>query len=106
MNEKTLWDYKSPIEVIQAKVNKRMEDDVLKAIVEYGINVDKQELLRALRYDRGQYQKGYDDAMRSITRCANCVFGVRRGEMIACSQFEKHMMFDDFCSQGLRGDTD
>ena len=104
MNEKTLWEYKSPIEVIHAKVQRKMDDDILKVVTEYGITVNKQELLLALRYDRGQYQKGYDDAIRSITHCANCQLGVRHGETIACTLFETPMMFDDYCSRGLRRD--
>lgn len=38
-----------------------MEGDILRAVQKYGINVDKEELLRALQYDRNQYEKGYDD---------------------------------------------
>lgn len=36
------------------------EDGVMKAIAEVGVDVDKEELIRALKYDRQQYQKGYD----------------------------------------------
>ena len=33
-----------------------------RAVQSYGINVDKDELIRALQYDREQYYKGYADA--------------------------------------------
>ena len=53
--------YKSPIEIIQKGFTTKIEDDVCKAVWEYGISVDKEELIKALRYDREQYEKGYAD---------------------------------------------
>ena len=48
-----------------------------------GIKVDKDELIKALKYDRGQYEKGYEDAKaeqkkgewindRGLYRCSVC----------------------------------
>ena len=53
--------YKSPIEIMQKEMRVQMENGVLKAVQDVGINVDKAELLKALAYDREQYQKGYAD---------------------------------------------
>ena len=53
--------YKSPIDVIYGQMQTQLEGDVLKAVQSYGINVDKEELIRALKYDRDQYDKGYAD---------------------------------------------
>lgn len=47
--------YKSPIEMIQSQMQMQVEDYIMKAIMKLGINVDKKELLRALEYDRNQY---------------------------------------------------
>ncbi len=102
MDNKVLWDYKSPIEIIQAEVKRRMEDNILKAVVDYDIKIDKHELLRALQYDRGQYQKGYDDAMRSITHCANCEHAYNHGVFIECMRFNAPVKNGDFCSYGER----
>lgn len=55
--------YKSPIEIIYGQMETQMEGNILRAVQKYDINVDKEELIRALQYDRGQYQKGYRDAM-------------------------------------------
>ena len=55
--------YKSPIDIIYGQMETQMEGDILRAVQRYGINVDKEELLKALQYDRGQYEKGYKDAM-------------------------------------------
>lgn len=57
--------YESPINLVigqfRMEQEKRIEGEVFKAIQEYGITIDKEELIRALQYDRGQYDKGYED---------------------------------------------
>lgn len=53
--------YKSPIEIMQEHMQCQMDDGIYKAVLNYGINVDKEELLRALKYDREQYEAGYRD---------------------------------------------
>lgn len=58
--------YESPISIWVDKMQTQMEDDVVKAVQRYHINVDKDELVKALRYDRDQYEKGYDDCRRSF----------------------------------------
>ena len=50
----------------------RMEGEILKAVQKIGVYVDKDELLKALQYDRNQYQKGYDDRGSEIVRCKDC----------------------------------
>lgn len=57
--------YSSPIEAIYGEMSTQMvqEDEnlVLKAIRNVKINVDKDELIKALQYDRNQYTTGYKD---------------------------------------------
>lgn len=59
--------YKSPIEMMQvADAIYRQQEEarnkaVYSAVLKYGISVDEGELIKALKYDRGQYKKGYDD---------------------------------------------
>ena len=64
--------YQSPIEIIQGQIRMEQENNILRAVMEQEIHVDKHELLRALQYDRSQYEKGYEDAMTSIVRCKDC----------------------------------
>lgn len=64
--------YQSPIDVIMGQMNISCENEICKAVQNIGINVDKNELLKALQYDRGQYQKGYADRDSEIVRCKNC----------------------------------
>ena len=53
--------YESPINIIYGEINSKLENEVLTAIQNIGIDVNKEELIRALQYDREQYQKGYEN---------------------------------------------
>ena len=55
--------YKSPIDIIYGQMEMQMEGTIMRAVQKVDVNVDKEELIRALQYDRGQYYKGYQDAM-------------------------------------------
>lgn len=63
--EEAIAMYNSPIKFFvaenQDQVYMQMENGVLKALQDVDIIVDKAELLKALAYDREQYQKGYAD---------------------------------------------
>lgn len=54
--------YKSPIDLCVSHMNAVYEDSILKAVQKVGVSVDKEELLKALSYDRYQYDKGFNDA--------------------------------------------
>lgn len=51
---------------IQQKIIQDQEEKVMECICEYGIEVDKEELIKALQYDRNQYKKGFADALDKI----------------------------------------
>ena len=55
--------YESPIKIIQGQIKMETESNIMRAVQNYDIHVDKNELLRALQYDRGQYEKGFQDAV-------------------------------------------
>lgn len=57
--------YESPIRMIVGEMQTKMEADTMSVIQRYGIDVDKEELIKALAYDREQYEKGYRDACNS-----------------------------------------
>ena len=59
--------YESPINQIVNKmmesITEQREDAIVTTISEtVGFDIDKQELIKALNYDRKQYEKGYKDA--------------------------------------------
>ena len=61
--------YESPISIISQMVNEQIrevqnqEENAIVAEIskKIGVDVDKDELIRALNYDRHQYEKGYVD---------------------------------------------
>lgn len=64
--------YETPINLIMGELEtsyKQMITDRETTIManinqQMGINIDKQELIRALNYDREQYEKGYDEGIK------------------------------------------
>lgn len=73
--------YESPITLIQAQtnnfikdVNEKTEEVIFKAVVNVLPQVDRDELIAALEYDRGQYVKGYKDRDAEIVRCKDCKY--------------------------------
>ena len=53
--------YESPINMIISKLCTKLESDCVKSVQRYGFDVDKEELAKALNYDRNQYEKGHTD---------------------------------------------
>lgn len=52
-------DYQSPIQVICDDIKMKYENGVCEAVHNAGFYVDKEELKKALAYDRQQYSEGY-----------------------------------------------
>ena len=111
--------YNSPIEFlmtdIQNQIIKQQDEEIYKAVLHYVPNVDKEELIRALQYDRGQYEKGYADgkadAMAEIVRCKGCkhydnsegIFWCHLNSKFYPGGFDWHSFPEDgFCSYGER----
>lgn len=77
--------YKSPIEIIYGQLNNKIDGEILRVVQSYSINVDKAELLRALQYDRKQYEKGYSEgyaAARKIGQWIGEGDGYADGELV------------------------
>lgn len=76
--------YESPINIITSELSKAFieafDGEVLKAVMQTDIDVTREELVKALAYDRGQYTKGYEDgyadgqnaARADLTFCKDC----------------------------------
>lgn len=96
--------YESPIEVIYQNVQAQFEDAVLKAVQKVGINVDRDELVKALAYDRGQYARGYADRDAEIVRCKECKYHQdEEPAMVYCPHiFGGWASEDFFCAEGKR----
>lgn len=96
--------YQSPIELIMGQINLALEGQICKAVQNVGVSVDKEELLKALHYDRGQYQKGYRDRDAEIVQCKDCKYGEPGacGDGVDCDG----VWHDDewFCADGERAE--
>lgn len=51
--------YSSPIDIITKEIVAEYEEAILRTINSCSIKVDKEELIKALNYDRNQYEIGY-----------------------------------------------
>ena len=117
--------WKSPIDLQmfeESFATKILEDQtgcVVETCVKMGVDVDKEELLKALNYDRGQYEKGYSDGRwardSEIVRCKDCIHWgstitqddrercASEGVDLVCDYWESVGLYaDDFCSYGER----
>lgn len=72
--------YAPPVSLNLNDFQYTINDAVAKAIAKAGIQVNQEELLKALKYDRGQYKAGYDAGFADgfvetlhIVRCQDCI---------------------------------
>lgn len=79
--------YESPISIterIAHEIANEKDNQIFKAIAQIGVDVNKEEIIKALKYDRGQYEKGYRDGLKAAvihahwirhpcsSECSNC----------------------------------
>ena len=106
--------WKSPIDLQmfeESFATKILEDQtgcVVETCVKMGVNVDKEELLKALAYDRHQYEQGYSDGIRArddeIVRCKDCKYKYVPDDIEDKWCYWVDTDEDDFCSSGERSD--
>ena len=58
--------YESPINQIMGEMQTTYENECLKVVQSYGFDVNKEELAKALMYDRNQYEKGYKEGIEKL----------------------------------------
>ena len=98
--------WESPIDAMFSDMEMKLEGEVFRAVQRVGITVDKDELIKALEYDRGQYEKGYADAMATIVHCKDCKYRTfvdwGMGDCVH-PKGSKWIAFDyHYCSYGVR----
>ena len=106
--------YKSQIETIWSDIEhecaEHFEQMVLIAVQSVGIRLNKEELIKALAYDRDQYRKGWEDRDSEIVRCKDCRY-LKTGEneresWSICARRIVYPYVDveanDYCSYGER----
>ena len=112
--------YESPIQITQigeqigTELVEQEEAYIFSVVKRIYVDVDKDELIKALAYDRGQYEKGYSDGRTAreaeIVRCKECIHYWKNwkdgesdcgDEPAVCLASPKD---DAFCSEGERRD--
>ena len=112
--------YESPIQITQigerigTELVEQEEAYVFSVVKRMYVDVDKDELVKALAYDRGQYEKGYSDGRMAreaeIVRCKDCVYwnrdfvveDINEEEYCQCNNFARYLRSDCFCAYGER----
>ena len=108
--------YESPIKVVFSDLVsdsvKKTDEYIVACVQQVGVKVDKDELVKALKFDRGQYEKGWNDRDNEIVRCKDCVYCKRFNDVwylpkrdeLLCTRFVEtyHTTENDFCSRGER----
>ena len=99
--------YESPITIvygdIQTEFKKETKSLVVRCVQNVGVDVDKDELIKALGYDRDQYDKGYADAKAEIVHCEDCVYRMKHNDDYMCGiNVLEYIRATDFCSFGER----
>lgn len=111
VNEFDFSSYQSPIErVIDEVFNDFIEQDnghlMAQIRIAVGYDINEYELIKALHYDRHQYEAGYADGRiardREIILCRDCKKTDKCGEYLWCNELLVYNYPDDFCSRGER----
>ncbi len=106
--------YESPIlttqigDQISTELSKQEDESVFSVVKRIYVDVDKDELIKALAYDRGQYEKGYSDGRAArdaeIVRCKYCVHRENVPQVITaniwCEKVARLLPEDWFCADG------
>ncbi len=73
--------YESPITLMTEKIANdlanKTEELIMECVQRVGVSVDKDELVRAMNYDRGQYEKGYKDGMSDAVKHGKWIDHIR-----------------------------
>lgn len=100
--------YKSPIETIWSEIEhdygEGFDQMVLTAVQCVGVRVNKEELVKALAYDRDQYQKGWSDRDADIVRCKDCI-DCYQNQIFRnwyCERFGVEVQLDFYCAGAER----
>ena len=102
--------YESPItikvsEIIDEIVGAQ-DEKILRAVQRVVPEINEEELIKALRFDRGQYERGYEDARRELVSCEECRYWSQKAgstsRLHVCAWHGDETTAVDFCSRGCR----
>ena len=68
---------------ITTKIAEYLDNQIVGEVLKIGIDIDKDELIKALKYDREQYEKGYEDGY---------IDGAKNGALEIFENFKKNLV--------------
>lgn len=79
---------------ITAKIAEDLDNQIVGEVLKIGIDIDKDELIKALKYDREQYEKGYEDGY---------IDGAKNGALEIFENFKKNLVkeLDERIARGM-----
>lgn len=88
--------YNSPISIYQEtqgemlnEIRENFESEIMATVqTKCAININKEELLKALQYDRGQYEKGYQDGKMDAHKTGRWIDAREQCGEFMCSNCE------------------
>ena len=111
--------YESPIMLLKTdSLIQRIKDEtdtmIFQAVARVGVHVDKDELIKALEYDRGQYEKGFRDGRMYVPPCPSNADRIRSMTDEELAEFMCHNVSNgtvncafcgaaEFCRMGHNG---
>lgn len=90
--------YESPITIKTEEIARNIMDkqeEYILTQVQMCVDVDKDELLKALQYDRNQYEKGYADGRANATKHGRWIDDWDIGCSV-CSECDDSFLWEDF----------
>lgn len=103
--------YEPPVTVLQKysmkEVSEAIDDYIFNYITEIGVDVNKDELIKALKYDRDQYDKGFkdgrDSTKKEIIRCKDCMYYRTHGAFgIPLRKEDRYCSEENFPDEGQK----
>ena len=108
------------VDTIAESARDHFEDAVLHYIQKFDIHVDRNELVKALEYDRHQYDEGYCDGYQDgkrdaagVVLCRECKWYYEKGAFCnywadVCEHAEVYARITptDYCSRGERKESE
>ena len=65
---RAMEEYRPPFHVIAQDIEYKLDGEIMRAVANVGIDVDKQEMLAALNRERDQYKIGFRDGYAAFKR--------------------------------------
>ena len=80
-------EYKSPVQVITNQMQTKLEGQILEVIQNVGVVLDKEELIKAMNYDRDQYASGFEIDRNFYQRAKDEMLVFPKDQQMSISDF-------------------